>query len=245
MGIFALIYAVRLFLENNLIRVASGANPQSFQLAIALLTYLVPIPYALFSREFFGSGWKNSISVWLWAEIVFAPLATSGAIVAHLFDAADRVNHALIIAGTLLIALHVLLRHSPVSTVLKLAILAACALVLLNNFGFRLAGINLEPLGFLALLSALGYAAATQAISRERKLTEVEHELTMARRIQNSILPRTLPDIPALQIATRYRPMIAVAGDFYDFLKTRDDSLTILIADVSGHGVPAPGRFHA
>lgn len=37
----------------------------------------------------------------------------------------------------------------------------------------------------------------------------------------------------------RYQPMTSVAGDFYDFLASSDDVLTILVADVSGHGVPA------
>ncbi len=40
-------------------------------------------------------------------------------------------------------------------------------------------------------------------------------------------------------IVSRYRPMTAVAGDFYDFLEIDPERLGILIADVSGHGVPA------
>lgn len=238
-GIFASIYGLRLFLENSLIRIASGADPQSLQLCVAFLTYLIAIPYALFAREYFGPGWKNSISVWLWAEIAFAPLAIAAALFAHVFDAAERTNNALIIAGTLLVSLHALHRRRAASIPLKFAMIVAGALVLLNNLRFRPAGINLEPIGFLTLLFAFGYTASQRAIGKERKLTEVEHELAMARRIQSAILPQSLPDIPALRIATHYQPMTEVAGDFYDFLKTRGDLLTILVADVSGHGVPA------
>jgi phosphoserine phosphatase RsbU/P len=239
LGIFAVIYGFRLFLENGLIQIASGADPQSLRFLVAFLTYLIPIPYALFSRDYFGPGWKNSFSVWLWAEIAFAPFAIAAAFLAPQSGVAHSVNNKLIIAGTLLVVLHLLLRRGVASTAQKSDIITACALVILNNLGFRPAGINLEPLGLLMLLSGLGYTASQQVMGKERKLTEVEHELAMARSIQNSILPQAVPDIPALRIATRYQPMTAVAGDFYDFLKTREDSLTILVADVSGHGVPA------
>jgi sigma-B regulation protein RsbU (phosphoserine phosphatase) len=85
----------------------------------------------------------------------------------------------------------------------------------------------------------MGYAASKRVIARERKLTEVEQELATARKIQASILPQGSPQLAGLRTAARYQPMTAVAGDFYDFLKTSENHLTILVADVSGHGVPA------
>lgn len=60
-----------------------------------------------------------------------------------------------------------------------------------------------------------------------------------ASRIQSSILPRRAPSMDGLQIAVRYLPMAAVGGDFYDFLVVDDKRLGVLVADVSGHGVPA------
>jgi serine phosphatase RsbU (regulator of sigma subunit) len=48
-----------------------------------------------------------------------------------------------------------------------------------------------------------------------------------------------MPRISELTIAARYRPMTAVAGDFYDFIELDRRKLGILIADVTGHGVPA------
>jgi phosphoserine phosphatase RsbU/P len=89
------------------------------------------------------------------------------------------------------------------------------------------------------LLAGMGYTASQRSVARERKLTEFEQELATARQIQSSILPRGAPPTGNLEIATRYQPMTAVAGDFYDFLSLGDESITILVADVSGHGVPA------
>ena len=54
--------------------------------------------------------------------------------------------------------------------------------------------------------------------------------------IQSSILPQAMPRVPGLTIAAHYRPMTAVAGDFYDFLEMDGHRLGILVADVSGHG---------
>jgi serine phosphatase RsbU (regulator of sigma subunit) len=71
------------------------------------------------------------------------------------------------------------------------------------------------------------------------QLLALNTELEMARQIQLSILPHTLPKLPGLDIAARYLPMTSVAGDFYDFINIDDQHLGILIADVSGHGLPS------
>jgi sigma-B regulation protein RsbU (phosphoserine phosphatase) len=72
-----------------------------------------------------------------------------------------------------------------------------------------------------------------------RQLVEINTELEMARQIQLSILPRTTPKIPGMDIVARYIPMTSVAGDFYDFIVVDERHVGILIADVSGHGLPA------
>ena len=58
-------------------------------------------------------------------------------------------------------------------------------------------------------------------------------------RLQLSILPGETPAVSGLKVAARYIPMSAVAGDFYDFISIDENHLGVLIADVSGHGLPA------
>jgi sigma-B regulation protein RsbU (phosphoserine phosphatase) len=70
-------------------------------------------------------------------------------------------------------------------------------------------------------------------------LAAVQTELEVAQEIQRSILPVAFPDSKSFGVAARYVPMRSVAGDFYDFVPTNDAELGLLIADVSGHGVPA------
>jgi sigma-B regulation protein RsbU (phosphoserine phosphatase) len=70
-------------------------------------------------------------------------------------------------------------------------------------------------------------------------LGEIHRELELARSIQLSILPGAFPESPDFRIAARYVPMAAVAGDLYEFLLTGERQAGLLVADVSGHGVPA------
>src|SRR3984957_545704 len=71
------------------------------------------------------------------------------------------------------------------------------------------------------------------------QLQTIQKELETARQIQLSILPAEVPKLEGLDIAARYIPMTSVAGDFYDFIMVDEKHLGILIADVSGHGMPA------
>jgi serine phosphatase RsbU (regulator of sigma subunit) len=72
-----------------------------------------------------------------------------------------------------------------------------------------------------------------------QQLFTIQKELETARQIQMSILPPSIPQLEGLDIAARYIPMTSVAGDFYDFIVVDEKHLGILVADVSGHGMPA------
>lgn len=78
-----------------------------------------------------------------------------------------------------------------------------------------------------------------EAVGKHNRLENIQKELEIARRIQNSILPDRLPLITGLDIQAVYRPMELVGGDLYDFHYNGDNGIGILIADVSGHGIPA------
>ncbi|MCP4135496.1 MAG: SpoIIE family protein phosphatase [bacterium] len=65
-------------------------------------------------------------------------------------------------------------------------------------------------------------------------------ELEMARKIQYSLLPAKIPDIPGISLAYTYEPMMMVGGDFIDILFHEESNyLGLFICDVIGHGVPA------
>ena len=129
-------------------------------------------------------------------------------------------NHRVLAAATLIFALEVL--YTNLSTVLHYRTLPL-----------------VDSLGFAALLFSLGYVALEILFTNERRLLSIETELEMARQIQFSILPARVPELENLRIAASYHPMTAVAGDFYQFVRSDINHLGILVADVSGHGIPA------
>jgi serine phosphatase RsbU (regulator of sigma subunit) len=74
-----------------------------------------------------------------------------------------------------------------------------------------------------------------QAQERER----IEQELRVARLIQQTLLPKHVPDLPGYQLAAFYQPAREVGGDFYDFLELDDGHLGLVVGDVTDKGVPA------
>jgi serine phosphatase RsbU (regulator of sigma subunit)/anti-sigma regulatory factor (Ser/Thr protein kinase) len=65
------------------------------------------------------------------------------------------------------------------------------------------------------------------------------HELEIARNIQRSLLPRSLPQLRHFGVAGYCESAQQVGGDFYDVLQLSDNSLLLVVADVMGKGVPA------
>ena len=66
---------------------------------------------------------------------------------------------------------------------------------------------------------------------------KINKDLDHARTIQLGLLPRNMPEIPALTIKATYIPAIAVGGDYYDAFEIDPGIFGIIVADVSGHGV--------
>ena len=97
----------------------------------------------------------------------------------------------------------------------------------------------LGDLGFAVLLFSLGFVATRMIFANERRLLSIDNELSIAREIQTSIIPSRSPELSNLRIAAVYLPMTYVAGDFYDFIPVDQNRSGFLVADVSGHGVPA------
>lgn len=78
-----------------------------------------------------------------------------------------------------------------------------------------------------------------EAVKVKEELFAIQAEVKIASRIQQSILPVGGPNLEGLGFGARYIPMEGVAGDFYDFHVIDEKSVGVLVADVSGHGIPA------
>ena len=97
----------------------------------------------------------------------------------------------------------------------------------------------LDHIAFAVFLLSFGYVAMQSIFANERRLLSIENELAVARKLQFSILPTSIPEVRNVRIAVAYQPMTAVAGDFYEFVPIDGTQVGFLVADVTGHGVPA------
>ncbi|MCP4663232.1 MAG: SpoIIE family protein phosphatase [bacterium] len=71
----------------------------------------------------------------------------------------------------------------------------------------------------------------------------LENELSIARELQQSLLPDELEGDERLSFATYFAPSAAIGGDYYDLLPMAGDRLAVVVADVSGHGLSAGLRM--
>jgi serine phosphatase RsbU (regulator of sigma subunit) len=94
------------------------------------------------------------------------------------------------------------------------------------------------------ILDALGTQAASildnaRLVERERERQRLEQELSIAREIQQALLPQGLHDFPHLAVTGTHSPCHEVGGDYYDVFSIDQDRTAFLIADVSGKGLGA------
>jgi phosphoserine phosphatase RsbU/P len=94
-------------------------------------------------------------------------------------------------------------------------------------------------------LSSLGEAFDNMAESLQRLLresrekTRLEHDIQIAREVQEQLFPSEAPKVPGLELYGICRPARGVSGDYYDFLPMGTDRVGMVLGDVSGKGVSA------
>ena len=239
-ALFALLYGTRMWLMTRLLQFIFDGSTTFVRLRSAI-NYVVPIPAFLF---FDGAGFLRRKARLLTRIFlcIFALLAIA-TLVAGPRDAYQDINNVLVIVALILLLTEPMRgpAHDRDFTIVRRGLLTFAAFALWDNvagvFSYRLP--RVEPIGFVALLASLGYVAARQALQRDEQLAEISKELEVARRIQLSILPEAFPSSARFAVAARYVPMTSVAGDFYDYVVADDTRAGLLIADVSGHGIPA------
>lgn len=126
----------------------------------------------------------------------------------------------------------------------SVAVLAAQPLFSLANI--RLVSVIVAINAILAVL--VGIALHTYDTMRNqieasfrglREKEALERELAIAREVQRELLPRAFPRLAGLEVAGVCLPAVGVGGDYFDFLALPEDRLGLVVADVSGKGIPA------
>lgn len=81
--------------------------------------------------------------------------------------------------------------------------------------------------------------ALQNARRHEAEVKRIEQEFTVAKGIQESLLPKEAPTLADLEVAWKYFPARQVSGDFFQIISLPDDNVGIFIGDVTGKGMPA------
>jgi len=237
---FAILYGVRMCLQTVTAQYVFYGSHVFIRLRAAI-NYVVPIPAFLF---FDVAGFlRRKVELATYAMLGVFGLLAVATLITGPSNLYQRTNNVLVI-GALILLFSEPIRdgaadHDFITARRGLLIFAAFALFSNVTAVLQSPLPNLEPAGFVVLLGCLGYVAARQALRRDQQLAAISQELEVARRIQLSILPAEFPTSGKFRVAARYVPMTSVAGDFYDFVLADDARAGLLIADVSGHGVPA------
>jgi len=242
-GFLALLYGYRALLMTR--SASLFLSPGAIEFQIAFVTFTIGIPAVLFGWGLVAKphNWvtKSLLAVNVAMAMAFLALHSSDDVVRGLY----LLNNVLVITFT--VAIIVYLYVLPFGAVpelknLRNVLLIWGAFVVYNNVrGFLPIphSADYEFVGFAIFLCSLAYLVARRSMHTEEALAAIRNELEIARRIQKSILPEQMPQVPGLRVAAQYLPMSQVAGDFYDFLLIGERRIGLLIADVSGHGVPA------
>ncbi len=108
----------------------------------------------------------------------------------------------------------------------------------LKYSGSQFAGKDLELLSAAANQIAISIENARLYQSESQKL-KLERDLELARQIQQSLLPRCIPDMQGLDICGEMIPAMQVGGDYFDLIQISGSKLFVAVGDVSGKGLPA------
>jgi len=238
-ALFAALYGNRLWLQSSLLQMIVP-DGELFRNLRWTVDFLVPIPGAFFCYRAGFLGKYGRPITYAIASVMVGLLV--GTLVFGRWHGFRVINNVVIIVALVAVVVWALRQRAPDRdfVIMRRALLIFVGFALWDNVeGLLGFGGKTEPYGFAVFLAALGYVAARRAIHRDQELGEIQKELAVARKIQLSILPSGFPDLPTFRVVARYVPMTSVAGDFYDFLVADKTRAGLLIADVSGHGVPS------
>jgi sigma-B regulation protein RsbU (phosphoserine phosphatase) len=111
------------------------------------------------------------------------------------------------------------------------------------NFGEKPSGkaYSEEDIDLLKTLASQAAIAFENSRLQQEKISKqkIEEELHIARKIQMGLLPQAIDSIEGIEVSGFYNPAKLIGGDFYDVIRLSDTKMLVVVADVSGKGIPA------
>jgi len=241
----SLIWGLRFLIYTGLFGAAWPDAEAGIPLLARSFTYFGGATAFGFAWAYLGAGWRRSLAVLTWISLGFAILGSAVLLVDGELDRLLPVFNVLVVGGAILVVVNLLippLRTEPQTHSILGGVAIAAGFFILENLralGLVPLGLHLEWVGVLILYLTLGRLIAIQLFTSEARLAAVQQELETARSIQASLLPTNPTLAEGIGMSARYQPMTVVPGVMYDVIRVGPHQQGFLVADVSGHGVPA------
>ncbi len=193
------------------------------------------VPVRSFSRQLFAGAnakrapagnYVGKVEVLLSAEEIEAAHA-------DLVGSLTRVTISACLAATAAAFLLASLLTRPIRVLVK-----DMRQVSLGNLQYQTSVNSSDELGSLARAFNVMTGNLQSAEAAKVQQKALEHELSLATEIQSGLLPDRIPVVDGIDVAAFYLSAKEVGGDYYDFIPIDDAYLGVVIADVSGKGVP-------
>jgi phosphoserine phosphatase RsbU/P len=108
-----------------------------------------------------------------------------------------------------------------------------------GDFSHRIPVASHDQLAELAQSFNLMNESIERLIFEQKEKERLQHEIAIAQEVQAQLFPRTISQLPSLEVHGFCRPARSVSGDYYDFLHLGAERLVLAVGDVSGKGISA------
>ncbi len=178
--------------------------------------------------------------------------STPRTVLRHLFSTSgetdSKVWAALVLVAVLLLDIYVIAALMAVFMIVGLSLAVnrlsrATAAVREGDFSVRIPVRRRDQLGDLQRSFNEMSANLETLVATAAQKEVLEKELAIARDLQKSLIPTDLPAGQEIELATLFEPSAAIGGDYFDVLRLSETQLAVIIADVSGHGLPTGLRM--
>jgi len=244
-GTFGILWGAYLLARTPAFESDFAFSPVFWAYLIAFLVYLLPIPVAGCLVGIFGKG-KRGLFVWL---LRVAALFAACAMIADVVQAspgsaipAGRVFGVVfglaIVAGVVWAGIRI---TGDVRVFGAGFVVGGLSLILASVAAGKFLPLNADEtgIGVLVVLLAVGYTSLKRFFVNLKERFAGDIEMESARQIQFTLIPQELPQTQNLRVATRYVPANLIGGNFIDCVPSGDGTVSILLGDVSAHGVGA------
>jgi serine phosphatase RsbU (regulator of sigma subunit) len=223
---------------------------------------------AFFAARREGGGWPDRASLY-WGELpgglhrlsdgelvseetIFAVNATPRSVFKRLFSSNSEVDSTatvlLIVAAGLLADVYLAAALMAVFLIFGISravnrLSTATTAVQAGDFSTRIPVRRKDQIGELQRNFNRMAENLESLVAEATQKELLEQELAIARDLQESLLPRDIDVGPEVDVATLFLPSAAIGGDYYDVIRLSPERLLVVVADVSGHGLPTGLRM--